>query len=165
VKISQLLARGRQCVWHGVRVLGLGEGDEVLVPAYHSGAEVTALVAAGIACRFYDGTELLEPDEAELAGLAGPRTRALYLTHFLGFPQDAARWRRWCGERGLLLLEDAAHAWLAEADGGLVVPIAGLPVAHGFHCVMLSPSLSLRINSAKHLSVHLAGPDPSLRSG
>ncbi|MEA2482639.1 MAG: hypothetical protein QOC55_586, partial [Thermoleophilaceae bacterium] len=62
----------------------------------------------------------LEPDPDQLEALTGPRTRMLFLTHFLGFPRDAARWRAWCDARGLLLFEDAAHALLARGDRGPV---------------------------------------------
>ena len=41
----------------------------------------------------------------------------MYLIHYLGFPQDAPGWLRWCRERGLLLIEDAAQAWLASVGG------------------------------------------------
>ena len=93
-------------------------GDEILVPAYHHGSEVEALVRAGLTCRFYAGTAGLAPDAVELDALVGRRTRALLLIHYLGLPQDAARWREWCGERALVLVEDAAQAWLARtADG------------------------------------------------
>jgi dTDP-4-amino-4,6-dideoxygalactose transaminase len=107
----------RQGLWHGAREL-LRPGDRVLMPAYHHGSEVEALARAGLGIEFYEGTEQLEPDEAELETLlAGARVRALHLTHYLGFPQDAPRWRAWCDERGLLLFEDAAQAWLATRDG------------------------------------------------
>jgi perosamine synthetase len=95
----------------------LEPGDEILAPAFHHGSEIEAFECADISCRFYEATETLAPDEAELEGLLSPRTRALHLIHYLGFPQDAARWRRWCDERGLLLVEDAAQAWLASVDG------------------------------------------------
>jgi dTDP-4-amino-4,6-dideoxygalactose transaminase len=113
----QLFVRARHALWQGVQALGLHEGDEVLAPAYHHGSEIEALVRAGLSCRFYESSESLEPDEAELESLLGPRTRALHLTHFLGFPLDASRWRRWCDEQNLLLVEDAAQAWLAEVNG------------------------------------------------
>jgi dTDP-4-amino-4,6-dideoxygalactose transaminase len=111
---------GRHALWHGVRALGLEPGDEVLVPAYHHGSEVEALVRAGLTCRFFAGSEGLEPVASELETLVRPRTRALVLIHYLGFPQRAARWRLWCDERGLLLIEDAAQAWLAQTDDGPV---------------------------------------------
>lgn len=112
----RLFALGRHALWHGVRSAGLGADDEVLVPAYHHGSEVEALVQASLRCRFYEGTADLEPDPDELDRLATDRTRALLLIHYLGFPQDAPRWRAWCDERGLLLIEDAAQAWLAARD-------------------------------------------------
>ncbi|HLY38001.1 MAG TPA: DegT/DnrJ/EryC1/StrS family aminotransferase [Candidatus Binatia bacterium] len=111
-----LFARGRHGLWQGVRALGLRPGDEVLVPAYHHGSEVEALVRADLVCRFYGGGETLAPEPMELESLRRARTRALHLIHYLGFPQDSRRWRRWCDERGLLLIEDAAQAWLASSE-------------------------------------------------
>jgi len=113
----RLLAWARQGLWRGVRAIGLRDGGEVLVPAYHHGSEVEALVQAGLRPRFYDAPDGLEPDEATLDRMIGPSTRALHLTHFYGFAQNAARWRRFCDDRGLLLLEDAAQAWLACREG------------------------------------------------
>lgn len=119
----RLYEEGRDAVWHGVRALGLGAGDQVLSPAYHAGPDVEAMIRAGIEVRFYAGSGELEPDPDELERLVGPRTRALYLVHYLGFPQDIARWRAWCDERGLLLIEDAAQAWLSARDG---VPVGSI---------------------------------------
>jgi dTDP-4-amino-4,6-dideoxygalactose transaminase len=113
-----LFARGRSCLYHGLRALGLGAGDEVLMPAYHHGSEVEAAIRAGLTCRYYEGNVRLEPDADELERLLGPRIRALQLTHYLGFPQDAAHWRSWCDDRGLILVEDAAQAWLAHDKDG-----------------------------------------------
>jgi dTDP-4-amino-4,6-dideoxygalactose transaminase len=113
----RLFSLARQGLFMGVKALGLEAGDEILVPAYHHGSEIEALERAGIVCRFYDAGRRLEPDERDLEALLGARVRALYLTHYLGLPQDAARWRAWCDERGLLLIEDAAQAWLGSRDG------------------------------------------------
>jgi len=97
--------------------MGVGAGDEVLMPAYHHGSEVQPLVERGIRLRFYDSDERLRPVPEQLEELMSPRVRALHLTHFLGFPQPAREWREWCDERRLLLIEDAAQAWLAAVDG------------------------------------------------
>ncbi len=120
---TRLFLRARHGLWHGIRALGLEPGDEVLVPAYHHGSEVAALVRAGLVCRFYEATETLEPDADELEALRGSRTRALYLIHYLGVPQASRRWRAWADARELLLLEDAAPAWLATRDG---LPVGSL---------------------------------------
>lgn len=111
-----IFALGRHALWHGVSRAGLSAGDEVLVPSYHHGSEIEALLRAGLSCRFYECTARLEPDQAELEDLLTDRTRALLVVHYLGFPQDTVRWRAWCDERRLLLVEDAAQAWLAAVD-------------------------------------------------
>jgi dTDP-4-amino-4,6-dideoxygalactose transaminase len=111
-----LFARGRHALWHGLRALKLPLHAEVLVPAFHCGSEVEALLRAGVGCRFYEASDSLEPDEEELAQLLDERVVGLYLIHYLGFPQDAVRWRRWCDAHDLLLIEDAAQAWLGRID-------------------------------------------------
>jgi len=124
----RLYALGRHALWHGVRALGLGPGDEVLAPAYHHGSEIEALTQAAVECSFYEGSELLTPEEDELEALVGDRTRALLLIHYVGFPQDSPRWRRWCDVRGLVLIEDAAQAFLASHDGRPVGSLGELSI-------------------------------------
>jgi dTDP-4-amino-4,6-dideoxygalactose transaminase len=114
---SLLLRKARQALYFGIQGLDLRPGDEILMPAYHHGSEVEAFLRRGLTCRFYDLTPALAPAPEALDRLLGPRTRALYLIHYLGFPQDAPGWRRWCLERGLLLIEDVAQGWLARVDG------------------------------------------------
>jgi dTDP-4-amino-4,6-dideoxygalactose transaminase/CelD/BcsL family acetyltransferase involved in cellulose biosynthesis len=108
----RLFSRGRHALFHGVRALDLGQGDEVLVPAWYHGAEVEALVRAGIVPRFYEVGPQLGPDPAELEAQLGPPVRALLLIHYFGFPQEASAWVAWCQAKGLLLFEDAAQGWL-----------------------------------------------------
>jgi len=97
-----------------LRALGLVPGQPVLVPALHHGPEVEALRSAGLECRTYGAAGAVAPVGEELEELADPDVRALYLIHQLGFPQPADRWRAWCRERGLLLIEDCSHAWRAR---------------------------------------------------
>jgi CelD/BcsL family acetyltransferase involved in cellulose biosynthesis/dTDP-4-amino-4,6-dideoxygalactose transaminase len=142
--------------------LSLRPGDAILAPAYHHGSEIEVMARLGLECRFYGLDERLEPDGEELDALLGPRVRALQLVHYLGQPQDAARWRRWCDERGLLLIEDAAMAWLAETAEG---PVGG----HGdiaIYC--LYKSFGLPDGAALVSRTPAGGPDaagrPQLRA-
>lgn len=112
----RVYSRARHAIWNACRTLGLGSNDVVLVPDYHHGCEIEALLQAGVNIRYYEVTELLEPDPKRLDDMLTPDVKVLYLIHYLGFPQDAIRWRQWCDERGLLLFEDAAQAFLAEFD-------------------------------------------------
>jgi perosamine synthetase len=131
------LARG--ALHLAARVLGL-EGREVLVPAYHHGVEVDALLAAGAHPAFYPVGTRWTLDLDELERRIGPRTRGLVLTHFAGFPGPVRQLRGLADRRGLVLIEDCAQA-LLSVDGESPVGTIGdaavfslrktLPVPHG----------------------------------
>jgi dTDP-4-amino-4,6-dideoxygalactose transaminase len=71
-----IFSLARHGLFMGIKALGLEPGDEILVPAYHHGAEeIEALVRAGIVCRFYDVGQRLEPDEIALEALLDKRPR------------------------------------------------------------------------------------------
>lgn len=42
--------------------------------------------------------------------------RALMVTHYFGFPQDMAAIRQLCNEKGVILIEDCAHAFFGETN-------------------------------------------------
>ena len=106
-----------EAAWVGIPLSGLGAGDEVLVPAFPHTPAIAALRRAGVGLRTYQPDESYAPSLEELEEIIGPRVRALYLFHYLGFPQDVPRWRAWSDQRALLLIEDARQAWLASFEG------------------------------------------------
>ena len=148
----RVVAWARHGLWHGVRQLGLGEGDRVLVPAWHHGSEVEAFERAGLECVFYDAGDSLDPDPSMLEALLEPRVRALHLTHALGFPADGPRWREWCDARGLFLLEDAAQAWLAERDGR--------PVGSDGHAAVFCLYKTFGLSEGAAMTVEAEPPEP-----
>jgi dTDP-4-amino-4,6-dideoxygalactose transaminase len=105
----------RNAVFHGVRLLGL-DRTEALVPAYHHGVEVEALVAAGVTPRFVrvDGRMRLDLEALEAA--IGPRTRSIYVIHYAGFPQRMDEILDIARRHGLLVVEDCALSLLSN-DG------------------------------------------------
>lgn len=131
--------RARGALQLAARVLGL-EGGEVLVPAYHQGAEVDALLAAGAHPAFYAVGTRWTVDVEDLERRIGPRTRGLVLTHFAGFPGPASQMRALADRHRLVLIEDCAQA-LCSVDGEIPVGATGdaavfslrktLPVPHG----------------------------------
>jgi len=101
-----------------IKALGLGAGDEILVPCYTFIATASAVVTAGCVPRFVDvepHTFNLDLDAAEAA--ITPRTRALIVVHFAGLPIDLDRARDLCNRHNLVLIEDAAHAWGSQWRG------------------------------------------------
>ncbi len=104
----------RNAVFHAVRLLGLA-GREVLVPAYHHGVEVAALVAAGAVPRFVRVDARMRLDLDHLADAAGPRTGAIYVIHYAGMPQPMDELRAVARRIGVPVVEDCALAlWSAE---------------------------------------------------
>lgn len=113
----------RNAIWRAVKALGLEQG-EVLVPAYHHGVEVEALIAAGARVSFYRVGAHCEVDLDDVASRIRPQTKALYLTHFLGFPGPVHAMRDLAHKHGLPLIEDCALA-LFSADDKLPLGMTG----------------------------------------
>ena len=102
----------------GLEVLGVGPGDEVLVPAMTFVASANAVVHAGATPVLVDsepGTGLLDLDAAEASMV--PRTRAIMPVHLAGRPLDMDRLNALRDAHDLLAVEDAAHAIGAEWRG------------------------------------------------
>jgi dTDP-4-amino-4,6-dideoxygalactose transaminase len=106
----------RNAVFAAVAALEL-RGREVLVPAYHHGVEVQALLSAGAAVRFYPVAADWEVRPDEVADLVTTRTAALYVTHFGGFAGPVAAFRELADGRGFPLLEDCALALMSGDEG------------------------------------------------
>ncbi len=99
--------------------LGLGPGDEVIVPALTFVASAAGIRQTGATVRLADSTSLTDfsIDPAELERLTGPRTRAIVVLHYGGAPADMHAIGAFARDRGLLVIEDAAHAIGSSFDG------------------------------------------------
>jgi dTDP-4-amino-4,6-dideoxygalactose transaminase len=71
----------------------------------------------GIEPIFYPITTDTQVDIAALEKRVKANTRALIAVHFFGFIQDFKPLRTFCDERGLLLIEDCAHAFFGNRHG------------------------------------------------
>ncbi len=113
----------RNAVWLTVKMLGLDKG-EVLMPAYHHGVEVEALMDAGATPVFYRVGRRWDVDLEDVERKIGPNTKALYLIHYAGFPGPAAEMRQIADRHGLPLIEDCALS-LLSADGTVPLGTTG----------------------------------------
>ncbi|MFZ1993901.1 MAG: DegT/DnrJ/EryC1/StrS aminotransferase family protein [Solirubrobacteraceae bacterium] len=101
-----------------LKVLGLGAGDEVLVPSMTFVASANAAEHAGATPVLVDSepdTGLIDLDAA--AAAVTPRTRAVMPVHLAGRPCDMDRLQAFAQSHGLAVIEDAAHAIGAEWRG------------------------------------------------
>lgn len=114
------VSSGTSALQVALSALGVGPGDEVVVPSLTFLATANAVLLCGATPVFADvdpATLMLDP--ADLAGRIGPRTRGAILVHYAGHVGDVDGCRRALGS-GRFLLEDACHALGAETARGRV---------------------------------------------
>ena len=92
--------------------LGLGPGDEVIVPALTFVATANAIRYTGATPVFADVTSLedLTISPVDIAAKIGPRTRAIAVMHYGGFLCDMDAIAALADRHGLAVVEDACHA-------------------------------------------------------
>ncbi len=101
-----------------LRALGVGPGDEVIVPARSFFATVSCVAAVGAAAVFADidpVSQNIDPRSAHR--LITRRTKALICVHLGGWPCDMETLREITREHGLFLIEDCAQAHGATYHG------------------------------------------------
>jgi dTDP-4-amino-4,6-dideoxygalactose transaminase len=99
-------------------VLGLGPGDEVVVPAFTFPSTANAFLLCGASVRFADvdpATGSIDPDD--VARTVTERTRVVVVTHYGGVAPDMTRLGVMADAGGWQLVEDAAHGIFASRDG------------------------------------------------
>jgi dTDP-4-amino-4,6-dideoxygalactose transaminase len=102
----------------GLRCLGIGPGDEVITTPMTAFATALAILLVGATPVFADidpGNALLDIDSA--ARCLSRKTRAVMPVHLYGRIGDMERWRAFCRDASISLIEDCAQAHLARWHG------------------------------------------------
>jgi dTDP-4-amino-4,6-dideoxygalactose transaminase len=101
-----------------LEALGIGPGDEVIVPTltFTATAEVVRYLGADVVFVDVDQQSLcVDPDE--IAAAITPRSRAIMPVHFGGLPCDMGRIYELAEPLGIPVVDDAAHAMPTAIDG------------------------------------------------
>ena len=115
------VANGTLALEVALRALGVGQGDEVIVPARSFVASASCVVACGATPVFADIDMISQGLTADLiADRLTRRTRAIILVHLGGYPAAAADIASLARQHGVLLIEDCAQAHGATLDGKAV---------------------------------------------
>jgi dTDP-4-amino-4,6-dideoxygalactose transaminase len=114
---ARLVTSGRIAIALALREMGVGPGDAVLVPAYHSPSMIPPVLHLGASPVFYRLRPDTSVDLDDIAARLAPAVKVLMVTHYFGFVQDLSSLRAFCDARGLLLLEDCAHCFFGEHGG------------------------------------------------
>jgi dTDP-4-amino-4,6-dideoxygalactose transaminase len=112
------LGNGTDALQISLTALGIGAGDEVVVPANTFIATAAAVSRTGATPRFADvsdDTLLMTP--RTLAEAITPRTRAVIIVHLYGQMPDMTALLATAEQAGIVVIEDAAQAHGAEWDG------------------------------------------------
>jgi perosamine synthetase len=110
--------------------LGIGPGDEVIVPTITFAATANAAAYVGATPVFADvAADSLLIDPQAVAAKLGPRTRAIVAVDYAGHPADYAALEALAKPHGVAVLADACHALGAGANGR---PAGGMALATAF---------------------------------
>jgi dTDP-4-amino-4,6-dideoxygalactose transaminase len=124
---GQAVFNGTVALQTALMALGIGYGDEVIVPSYTFLATASACLMVGAVPVFVDiddGTYNLDPARIEEA--ISPRTRAIIPVHIGGCPADLDRILEIARRNNLNVIEDACQAHGAAWKGRRVGAIADL---------------------------------------
>jgi dTDP-4-amino-4,6-dideoxygalactose transaminase len=99
--------------------LGIGPGDEVIVPSLTFVATANAVRYVGARPVFADiiSHDDLNISPAAINSLITPRTRAIIVVHYAGYPCDMPAILSIAKQNELFVIEDAAHAVGSELNG------------------------------------------------
>jgi dTDP-4-amino-4,6-dideoxygalactose transaminase len=110
VKHALATTSGSASLIASLLALGLGPGDEVIVPAYTFVATYSAIIFCGAVPVLAEIDESLNLDPGDVERRIGARTKAILPVHMLGNPCDMAAILAIAEKHGLLVIEDACQA-------------------------------------------------------
>ena len=94
----------------GLTGIGVGEGDEVIIPGYTYIASAAAVLICGAVPVITEIDESLTMDPAPIEARITPRTKAVMPVHMRGYPCDMDPILEIARKHGLLVIEDTAQA-------------------------------------------------------
>ena len=111
VNFATSVSNGTTALHMCLCALGIGEGDEVIVPSFTYIASVNAIKYVGAEPVFIDSDKSTWNIDVNLIdGLITKKTKAIMAVHLYGNPCNMTSLRKLCDERNLLLIEDVAEA-------------------------------------------------------
>ena len=113
--------------------LGIGKGDEVIVPAFSYIATANVVELVGAKPIFVDiqiNTFNIDPEK--IAEKISNRTKAIIIVHEFGLSADTKKIKMLCDEKNISLIEDAACA-LGAKEGEIYSGTSGIAGSFSFH--------------------------------
>jgi len=111
------LGSGLDALWLSFRILGIGRGDEVIVPSNTYIASVMGITINGAKPVFVEPDAYFTIDPDKIESKISERTKAILSVNLYGQSCHMQRLREICDTYHLLLLEDSAQSHGAKFDG------------------------------------------------
>jgi dTDP-4-amino-4,6-dideoxygalactose transaminase len=116
-KHALAVSSGTSALVTALSALGIGPGDEVIVPGYTFIASISSIISARAVPVLAEVDESLTLDPADLERKITPRTKAVMAVHMLGNPCDLDAIGAIARKHHLILIEDAAQAFGGKYKG------------------------------------------------
>lgn len=126
---SREVTSGRAAIALALESSDIKANDEVLIPAFHCESMVSPVRWRKATPVFFRITKNAEIDLDDITRKITPRTKAIIVTHYFGFLQDLSGIRALCDEKGIVLIEDCAHAFFGTRNGKPVGSIGDYAIA------------------------------------
>jgi len=110
----------------GLESLGIGAGDEVIVPAYTFVASYTTILHTGAVPVLAEIDESLTIDPEDIEARIAPRTKAIMPVHMLGNPSNLDAIMDLANRHGLVVLEDACQCNGASYHGKAIGSVGAM---------------------------------------
>ena len=120
VACAQAVSSGSAALRVALAALGIGPGEEVIIPAFTFVATAEAVIQSGATLVVVDVDDTLNMAPDALEAAITPATRAVMPVHMLGAPADMDAISGIARRQGLKIIEDAAQAVGARYHGRYV---------------------------------------------
>src|SRR6202051_640312 len=104
-----LAASGSNALAAAMTAVGLGPGDEIIIPSHNYMAPATSVLSVGAIPLIVDIDETITIDPKAIEAAIGPRTRAIVAVHMWGAACDMDAIMAIAQRHGLLVVEDACQ--------------------------------------------------------
>jgi dTDP-4-amino-4,6-dideoxygalactose transaminase len=116
-KHALAVTSGTAALITALSALGIGPGDEVIVPGYTFIASMSSVIIVRAVPVLAEIDESLTLDPADVEKRITPRTKAIMAVHMLGNPCDVENLQAIAAKHRLILIEDAAQAFGGSYKG------------------------------------------------